>query len=252
MRDAFQRIGAQLKAARRVLFITGAGVSAESGIPTFRGNTSAFTGGVTEEGTPFEESLSGPAFQRDPAQSWKYFLRLDQALRGKEPNAAHRAIAALEAAGRQVCVVTQNIDGLHQRAGSRRVLELHGNLLRLVCTGCAYAARCQTFEGLPPLPRCPDCRQVLRPDIVLYEEELPEVALAEFAFEREKGFDLIFTVGTTSLFSYVVAPVLMAAQADIPTVEINPEETTLSRVVEFRFPAAAGPTLQKLLEAAAA
>lgn len=236
-----------LKAARRILFITGAGISAESGIPTFRGSTAAFQHGLTEEGIPFEEALSRPSFQRYPELSWKYFFQLERSLRGKQPNRGHEAIAALEGRGRQVCVATQNIDGLHQQAGSSLVIELHGNLRRLVCTRCAQAENRVSFDALPALPRCPACGEILRPDIVLYEERLPEKALDLLAEEEAAGFDLVFSVGTTSFFNYVVEPVLAAARRDIPTVEINPEETPISESVAFRFPGRAGLVLEKLV-----
>jgi NAD-dependent deacetylase len=252
MLDDFQAVARLLNHSGRVLFITGAGVSAESGIPTFRGSTAAFPNGQTEDGLPFEEALSGSVFRRNPELSWKYFFQLERSLRGKEPNPAHRAIAALQRPGRSICVVTQNIDGLHQNAGSRCVIELHGNLRRLICSRCDYRSSPDTYEGLPTLPRCPECLAILRPDIVLYEEMLPAAALEQFDREQGRGFDLVFSVGTTSIFHYVVAPVFTAAHRGIPTIEINPEETSVSDLVRFRFAAAAGPTLQKLWQAAEA
>ena len=194
MQNELQEIAQLLKAANRVLFITGAGVSAESGVPTFRGATGAFADGLTEEGIPFEEALSGPTFRRNPKLSWKYFFRLELGLRGKEPNAGHRAIAALQAPGRSVWVATQNIDGLHHSAGSANVIELHGNLRRVICTGCDYSVYHETFEGLPELPLCPKCRELLRPDAVLYEEMLPPGALERLELEQARGFDLVFSV----------------------------------------------------------
>jgi NAD-dependent deacetylase len=246
MQDELQQIADLLKGARRALFITGAGVSAESGVPTFRGATAAFADGLTEEGVPFEEVLSGPTFNRNPRLSWKYFFRLEQSLRGKEPNAAHRAIAALPSPGRQIWVATQNIDGLHQSAGSEAVIELHGNLHRIICTHCDYRTYRETFEGMTELPRCPECREILRPDIVLYEEMLPERALGKFEAEQAKGFDLIFSVGTTSVFHYVTNPIVEAARRGIPTVEINPEETLVSDFVQFRLPAGAGDVMRRI------
>jgi NAD-dependent deacetylase len=248
MSNDLQRITELLRASRRVLFITGAGVSAESGIPTFRGATGAFADGLTEEGIPFEDVLSATTFRKDPRLSWKYFFRLEQALRGKRPNGAHHAIAALEAPGRRVWVATQNIDGLHQSAGSTAVIELHGNLRRLICTRCDYQAYRETFEGLAALPLCPECEHVLRPDAVLYEEMLPEHALDQLEVEQGNGFDLIFSVGTSSVFDYVAYPVMIAARRGTPTVEINPEPTLLSEVVQFRFAAPAGGVLQELLQ----
>ena len=243
-----QTVANWLGAARRVLFITGAGVSAESGIPTFRGSTAAFANGLTEDGIRFEDALSGPFFARNPQRAWKYFFNIEKTIRGKLPNAAHHAIAALQQSKRQVIVATQNIDGLHQAAGSADVIELHGNLFRIVCTECDYRSHSPTFEKLPALPRCPQCRAVLRPDIVLYDEMLPEPALESFALEQEKGFDLVVSVGTTSIFHYVTEPILIAARRGIPTVEINPEETSLSGTVDVRLPSRAGPALQDLVQ----
>ena len=247
MIEEMQNIAELLRVGRRVLFITGAGVSAESGIPTFRGATGAFADGMTEEGVPFEDVLSGSTLRANPKLSWKYFFRLEQSLRGKQPNAAHQAIAALEAPGRQIWVATQNIDGLHQSAGSTAVIELHGNLRRVICLHCDYQVYRETFEGMALLPLCPECGHVLRPDAVLYEEMLPESALDQFQQEQDKGFDLIFSVGTTSVFDYVAYPVMIAARLGIPTVEINPEPTPLSDVVRFRFTASAGEVLQGIL-----
>ncbi len=249
MPEEVKQIAALLKNAGRVLFITGAGVSAESGVPTFRGATAAFANGLTEEGVPFEDVLSGPTFLCDPKLSWKYFFRLERSLRGKEPNAAHRAIAALQSPERQVWVATQNIDGLHQSAGSKAVIELHGNLRRVICTRCDYGVYHETFEGMPELPRCPDCGQILRPDAVLYKEMLPEDALARFELEQDRGFDVVFSVGTTSVFHYVTYPVLEAARRGVPTIEINPDETPVSEFVSFRLAAAAGNVLQQVMAA---
>jgi NAD-dependent deacetylase len=249
MDTQLQSVASILKSARRVLFITGAGVSAESGIPTFRGTAAAFPDGRTEEGVCFEDVLSGSTFRRTPALSWKYFFRLEEALRDKKPNAAHYAITSFQSPDRFVCVATQNIDGLHQTAGSSYVLELHGNLRRLVCTGCDYRNNPASFEGLPSLPPCPNCGRPLRPDAVLYEEMLPEEVLWQFQDQQEKGFDLVFSVGTTSIFEYVIRPVVTARRAGIPTVEINPDETGISEFVDFRFGSKAGSILQGLFEA---
>ena len=246
MKREIKRVAEVLKRARRLLFVTGAGVSAESGIPTFRGSTAAFREGLTDEGIPFEQALSGPSFQQYPELSWRYFFQLERSLRGRTPNGAHHAIAGFERRGWEVCVATQNIDGLHQAAGSNAVLELHGNLFRIVCTKCDYQSRDASFDTLPALPLCPRCGGILRPDIVLYEEALPGEAMERFFEEQAQGFDLVFSVGTTSVFSYVVEPVLRAAHRGVPTVEINPEETPLSTIVGFRFSGRAGDVLQAL------
>lgn len=247
MEQKLHEIARLLSAARRVLFITGAGVSAESGVPTFRGATGAFANGLTEEGIPFEDVLSGPTFRSNPKLAWKYFFRLEASLRGKQPNAAHLAMRTLHTPEREVWVATQNIDGLHQSAGSRNVIELHGNLRRLVCTQCAYRKCHETFEGLAAVPLCPECRAILRPDAVLYEEMLPEAALERFETEQENGFDLLFSIGTTSVFSYVTRPIVRASRRGIPTVEINPDETPVSDLMQFRLAAPAGNVMRSLL-----
>ncbi len=247
MQSELDEIAAILKHARRLLFITGAGVSAESGVPTFRGATGVFPNGLTEEGIPFEEVLSNSTFRREPELAWKYFFRLESSIRGKEPNPAHRAMSILQDSGREVCVATQNIDGLHQSAGSRGVIELHGNLRWIICTKCDYRVYHQTFEGLPELPLCPRCRGILRPDALLYEEMLPENALEELDRVQNSELDVIFSVGTTSIFSYVTSPVVLAIQRGIPTVEINPEETFISDMVRYRIAAPAGVSLQNIL-----
>jgi len=212
MNSDFEKVGGLLGRARRVLFITGAGVSAESQIPTFRGATAAFADGMTEDGVPFEEALSGETFVQNPKLSWKYLAILERSFRGKLPNAAHRVMAEWQTPRRSIYVATQNIDELHQRAGSRKVFELHGNLRRILCTRCDYSVHLETFESFGKLPRCPECEAILRPDVVLYGETLPVDVLEAFIDEQRTGFDLVFSVGTTSLFPYVIEPVISAAR----------------------------------------
>jgi NAD-dependent deacetylase len=249
MSDQAAEVGRLLRSARRVLFITGAGVSAESGIPTFRGLAAAFPDGRTPEGERFEEVLSFSTFVLEPALPWKYLFRMEEAMRGSLPNAAHRAIAALETPQRSVCVATQNIDGLHQEAGSTQVLELHGNLRRIVCCSCDFREVRTTFAGLPALPRCGKCGGWLRPNVVLYEEPLPAATLGAFIQEQQRGFDLVFSVGTTSLFSYVTDPILRASADGTPVVEINPEPTLISNLADYRFAAPAGQVLSDMVRA---
>ena len=250
MNSHFVKVGELLRNARRVLFITGAGVSAESLIPTFRGATAAFADGMTEDGVPFEEVLSGETLMTNPKLCWKYLFILESSIRGKVPNPAHQAMAALQTPNRSVYVATQNVDELHQRAGSQNVFELHGNLRRITCTNCGYSVHLETFESLAKLPHCPQCDSILRPDVVLYGESLPLNVLDTFQSEQKKGFDLVFSIGTTSLFFYVIEPVVAAARQGIPMVEINPETTPISDLADFRFAGPAGQTLQKLVEAA--
>jgi NAD-dependent deacetylase len=147
-----------LRRAGRVAVLTGAGVSAESGVPTFRG-----AGGLWE-GRRVEEVATPHAFRRDPALVWRFYNARRAALRAVRPNPGHHALAALEERwGERFTLITQNVDGLHRAAGSRRVLELHGNLARVRCSRCGHVED-RGGEELPDLPRCGECGQLLRPD----------------------------------------------------------------------------------------
>ncbi len=248
---AIEEVAALLGRAESVLFITGAGVSADSGLPTYRG-----VGGLyndedagPEEGLPIEVLLSGPFFQRDPATTWKYIRQIEEACRGAQPNPAHAVMAALEGRVDRLWVMTQNVDGLHTAAGSQNVIELHGNIHRLRCTACDYRTSVRDYSALAPLPRCPDCRAVVRPDVVLFEEMLPEAAVAAMLRERARGFELVFTVGTSSPFPYVTDPVIQARRRGGASVEINPDRTRVSDLVTHKLSAGAADAMTRLAAA---
>ena len=149
-------IGQRLRAARRVLFVTGAGISADSGLPTYRGVGGLYNGGITEDGMEIEEALSGACFAARPEITWKYLAQIERNCRQVEPNDAHRCIAALER-DHEVVVLTQNIDGLHGRAGSHGLIEIHGTLAERYCPRCDAVADADDPE-MPP--RCRQCGQV--------------------------------------------------------------------------------------------
>ncbi len=253
---ALERVARQLARAERVLFITGAGISADSGLPTYRGIGGLYDGSVTEEGLRIEDALSGDVFAQRPDITWKYLAQIEANCRNAGPNAAHYAIAELERRLPEVLVFTQNVDGLHRRAGSRKLIEVHGNLQQLKCTRCAFATVAETLAGWEMPPRCPGCGHILRPEVVLFGETLPTAAMDRFIDALERGFDMVFSVGTSSAFPYIAQPVVWAIQSGIPTVEINPGETVLSRIVDHRLPigAAAAMTglMQRLAEAGGA
>ena len=229
---AVQPVAEAMRAAKRLLFITGAGISADSGLPTYRGVGGLYNGEATEDGVEIEELLSGPYFAAHPEITWKYLLQIQQNCRNVRPNAAHRAIAALEAR-HEVVVLTQNIDGLHGAAGSSHVIEIHGSLARRYCTRCHWPAAADD-PALPP--HCARCGGVVRPDVVLFGEALPEAALQALDDEQEKGFDMVFIIGTTAVFPYISWPVLHAIRQGVPTVEINPAPTRLSSQVRYHLP----------------
>ena len=246
-RDVADTVAGLVRESGRILFITGAGISADSGLPTYRGTGGLYNGRLTASGLPIEEVLSGPMFERSPEVTWQYLLEIERHCRGAQPNAAHRAIAELEQ-DRAVTVLTQNIDGLHRAAGSRNVIEIHGTLHRLCCLGCGAVTHVADFSGLALPPACGACGRLVRPDVVLFGEMLPQRAL--FALEQTLlgGLDLIVSVGTTSVFPYIAEPIHFGREYGIPTVEINPDETCVSAAVEHVWRTGAADAMTQVME----
>ena len=249
---------ALLQAARRVVVVTGAGISAESGVPTFRGE-----GGVW--GRFRAEDLATPeAFHRDPCQVWAWYDHRRLALAGCAPNPGHEAVARFLLGRPDVHLVTQNVDGLHQRALAAlgasvphpRVHELHGSIARLRCArpGCdwlAEDARRVEADRLETLPRCPipGCEGLLRPDVVWFGEMLPEAALTA-SFEAASRAEVALVVGTSALVHPAASVPLATLQAGGVLVEVNPEPTPLSRHARWGLRGPAGAILPALLDPA--
>lgn len=249
MERAIQQVAQQLKQAERILLITGAGLSADSGLPTYRGLGGLYNG-HTAEGLPIEEALSGSMLQRDPALCWKYLAELGKACLGAHANAGHYAIAELQRRKSQCWLLTQNIDGYHRAAGSpmERVIEIHGELAPLYCQSCG-AVDAELAEHLerPLPPRCRQCAGVLRPPVVLFEEMLPEQAIDTLYTQVRKGFEVVISIGTSASFPYIVEPLLRTRQAGGFTVEINPQRTDLSARVNVHLQGRALDVLPELL-----
>ena len=226
-RELLLQAAAALRHARRILIITGAGLSADSGLPTYRGVGGLYNA-KTADGLPIEMALSGPMLRRDPALCWKYIAELGRACLGAQPNAAHYAIAQLQRLKPECWVLTQNVDGYHRAAGSppERLIEIHGQLAPLFCQSCG-AVDPELSEHLqrPLPPLCKLCHGVLRPPVVLFEEMLPERALETLYEEMAKGFDAVLSIGTTASFPYIHEPVLRTRVSGGFTAEINPTPT---------------------------
>ncbi|MBW1645459.1 MAG: NAD-dependent deacylase [Deltaproteobacteria bacterium] len=212
---------AALKQAKYVVALTGAGISVDSGIPAFRGSQ-----GLWERYDP-QEYAHIESFCRAPARVWRMLSEMLAVVFAAEPNAAHRALAEMEADGRLQCVITQNVDGLHQAAGSRKVVEFHGNTRQLVCLTCDYRRQLTGLDGLEVPPRCPDCGAILKPDVVFFGEQIPPGA-QQSAQAAAAHADLMLVIGTSAQ----VYP-----SADLPRVtrhhggqviEINLEPTALT------------------------
>lgn len=218
---------AALRHAERILIITGAGLSADSGLPTYRGVGGLYNG-HTDDGLPIEMALSGPMLRCDAALCWKYIAQLGSACLGGQPNAAHYAIAQLQRYKPECWVLTQNVDGYHRAAGSppERLIEIHGNLAPLYCQSCgAQDPHLSEHLNRPLPPLCKQCMGVLRPPVVLFEEMLPELALNVLYEEMAKGFDAVLSIGTTASFPYIHEPMLRTRVTGGFTAEINPSST---------------------------
>lgn len=230
--------------AKKVCVLTGAGISVESGVPTFRGGDDS----EIWKGLPLDRISSAKMLTENLPELWEWIDYRRNILQECQPNEAHRALMLWESRLREnLLVVTQNVDGFHTQAGSRNVLELHGNIQRLKCTkGCRLK-----YEMLPSeIPHTPDicdiCDAPLRPDIVLFGELLPS-GYFEYAVEFLADCELFLSIGTSSVV-YPAARLSEIAKANgAYCVEINTEETGLSYIFDERLTGKAGEVLQKIL-----
>jgi len=224
-------------------------MSADSGLPTYRGVGGLYEGVSTDEGLEIEEVLSGAMIRARPELTWKYILQVEEACRGAEPNPGHGVIARLGKERDEVVVLTQNVDGLHREAGSDGLIEIHGNLHELHCIRCPWEEHVADYTGLRLPPKCPECGELVRPRVVLFGEALPARAVAQLEVQMRRGFSLVIVVGTSASFPYIAAPVQLARSWGARTVEINPGTSTVSGMMDLRLPARAAPTLDALAAA---
>ncbi|MEW6651881.1 MAG: NAD-dependent deacylase [Bacteroidota bacterium] len=228
----------KLSTAQKIVFFTGAGISAESGIATFRG-----TDGIWNKMKP-EELASFSAFMKNPNLVWEWYQHRREIIHKVEPNAAHLAIAELENYY-DVTVITQNVDNLHKRAGSSKIFELHGNIERNFCIDCRSFVSEKLFEG-NEAPKCEKCGGIIRPDVVWFGENLPQDQFggAEMAAEWS---DICFVVGTSAVVYPAAYIPLNAKRAGSYLVEINVETTEVSRFVDYSIIGKAGEVLPEIL-----
>ncbi len=233
-----------LRDARSIAVLTGSGVSAESGVPTFR---EAQTG-LWERYDPHE--LATPeAYQREPKLVWEWYSWRRELVEKAAPNPGHEALADLERRlTGEFVLITQNVDGLHRRAGSRRIVELHGNIMRSKCSIEEIAIEPhEDDENVPPI--CPGCGAYLRPDVVWFGEALPAGPLEE-AFGAARGCDLFISAGTSGLVQPAASLPFEALRGGAVLVEINPNDTPLTRHADYALRGLAVVALPKLVEAA--
>jgi NAD-dependent deacetylase len=220
-----ERLLERLSSATSVAALTGAGISAESGVPTFRGSE-----GLWKKFKP-EELASFDAFIRNPDLVWEWYSYRKKLIAEVEPNAGHYALADMEKLFQGFAVITQNIDNLHQRAGSTRVYELHGNIERNYCIDCGRRYRTQELASATSAPRCTDCSGLIRPDVVWFGELLPadQWALAD---RTARSADVFFSIGTSAIVYPAASLPLTAREAGAYIVEINAETTPLSEIAD--------------------
>jgi NAD-dependent deacetylase len=234
---------ARAAGARRVVAFTGAGVSQESGLSTFRGQ-----GGLWERYRP-EELATPEAFHRDPGLVWRWYAWRYGAAAAASPNPAHRALARWETLFPSYLLVTQNVDGLHRRAGSREVLELHGTITRARCERCtAERDMGEAIAESPDRPPACRCGGRFRPAVVWFGEALPPEVLRRAA-EAAGDCELFVSIGTSAVVYPAAGLIELAHRAGACVLEVNPEPTPLSHLADARLAAPAGAAIPALTEA---
>ncbi len=234
------RLLESLRAARRVVALTGAGVSQESGLRTFRDAQT----GIWTQHRP-EDLASPEAFRRNPQLVWDWYAWRREAIKGVRPNPGHYALVEMEHRVPEFTLITQNVDGLHRAAGSRRVVEVHGTLARVRCTGCGKSE--ETDADLPELPKCGACGALLRPAVVWFHEMLPEAEWMEAALAAA-ACDAFLVVGTSAIVYPAAGLIDAARSAGAGVIEVNIEPTAAAGRGAIRLRGPSGVLLPRLVE----
>jgi NAD-dependent deacetylase len=237
--DKIHTLAARLAGMEKIAVLTGAGISAESGIPTFRGTDGLWKNFRAEE-------LATPgAFARDPDLVWEWYDWRRGIIGAKKPNRGHEVLSAWESMFPEFHIITQNIDGFHRLAGSNNVLELHGNIWRMRCTreGTVTDSHTTPLEKIPPL--CKDCGAILRPHVVWFGESL-DMDILDSAFRLSSACDAMFIIGTSAVVQPASSLPLAAMENQALTVEINPDPTPISSHMEYSLRGTAGKLLPEL------
>lgn len=233
---------ARVRMSHRVVVLTGAGVSQESGLRTFRDAQT----GLWAQYKPTD--LASPdAFARDPKLVWDWYAWRREAIKAVRPNAGHYALAQMEKHIPQFTLITQNVDGLHRMAGNQNVLELHGNIQRVRCADC-YTFTEIWDDDTEAVPRCKVCGGLLRPDVVWFGEALPRDQL-EAAVEAARACEVFFSIGTSGVVQPAASLAFAAHNRGATVVEINVEPTPLTPKVNYALHGKSGEILPRLVQA---
>lgn len=245
MKDFSNDLIEKLKTANSVTVLTGAGVSAESGIPTFRDKD-----GLWNKFSP-QDLANMDAFLSNTELVWEWYKWRQDLISSVEPNQGHYALANMEeyysGLNKKFTLITQNVDGLHKKAGSKNILEVHGNIMRSKCIKCNYHTE-EHFEKSSGIPTCIQCGNYLRPDVVWFGEHLPENVL-DSAFEAAENCDVFFSIGTSALVYPAAMLPIHARDEDAYTVEINPERSALAYLFDEEINKKSGEVLPLIVEA---
>lgn len=231
----------QIKNLSKCVILTGAGISAESGVPTFRGKD-----GLWGKLRP-EELATMDAFMANPKLVWEWYNWRRQLVSEVQPNPGHYAIVDLQNLFDDFTMITQNVDGLHQVAGSVDVLELHGSIMRNKCVDCERPFETEAPIDPDNIPVCRECGGKIRPDIVWFGEMLPSETIQK-AFDKAEQAEIFFSIGTSAIVQPAASLPLTAKQYGATVVEINPEETPLTPLADFYLKGASGEILPGLVE----
>lgn len=240
--EGIQRAAEDLLKARKAIAFTGAGISVESGIPDFRSST-----GLWSKYNP-EEYATIDAFRADPEKVWRMLTEMISLVIQAKPNPAHVGLADLEKIDKLHAVITQNVDGLHQAAGSRNVIELHGSNATLSCLscGCTIATDSLSMADLPPT--CPQCRFIMKPDVVLFGELLPQEAHSK-AMEKARTCDLVLAIGTSAVVYPAAEIPITAKESGAKLIEVNLEPTPLTdRISDYLIEGRSGEVVPQVVE----
>ncbi len=238
----YDRIADIMNTCRRCVVLTGAGISAESGVPTFRGMD-----GLWNKYRP-EQLATMEAFQADSKLVWEWYNWRRGLIEKVEPNPGHHSLVEMEAALADYTLVTQNVDGLHRRAGSKQVVELHGNIHSSKCARCQAVAEYGLKVDPENIPACSHCGGRIRPDVVWFGESL-DGEVIEAAFKAAESADLFFSIGTSAIVHPAASLPVTAKRAGATLVEINPDRTPLTDMADFYIQANSGEVLPEIMKA---
>ncbi len=233
----FKQIESSLRNSKKIVFVTGAGISQESGIPTFRGKDGLWRNYDAMKLATIE------AFYENPKLVWEWYDERRKNIFSAQPNLGHKAIAELENFA-EVIVLTQNIDGLHQKAGSSKVLELHGSIIKIKCSVCNFKS--ENFSDFPIIPPLCKCGNILRPDVVWFGEGLPQLVWQE-ALIHASSCDVMFIVGTSLVVSPANLLPIYAKQNNSILVEINPDKTIMTEDMDLSIRSSSAKILPELI-----